>query len=158
MFEQQNVIRLFSILSYLGFIISAITGLIELNTEFTLCMLMTSIVVIISAIPITFLDIKNQFIWTEKQTYYIRSVVLLHYSLLSLGLTDVGMGFGVFGIIMFVTNIISGVFETDPQYTISKNDMESPTTEHPITTQSTTYAAHGQPPHNPFNKPSEETY
>ena len=119
---------------------------------------MTSIVVIISAIPITFLDIKNQFIWTEKQTYYIRSAVLLHYSLLSLGLTDVGMGFGVFGIIMFVTNLISGVFETDPQYTISKNDMESPTTEHPITTHSTTYAAHDQPPHNPFNTQSEETY
>jgi hypothetical protein len=154
MFEQQNVIRLFSILSYLGFIISAITGLIELNTEFTLCMLMTSCVVIISAIPIAILDIKNQFICTDKQIYYIRSAILLHYALLSLGLTEVGIGFGIFGIIMFVINIISGVFETETQYTISKNDMESPTT-----TQSTTHASHTpSPSQNPFNQPLEETY
>ena len=128
MFEQSTVIRLFSILSYVGFGISAITGFIQLKTDFNLCMLMTSSVVIISAIPISFLDIKNQFVWSDKQTYYIRSVLLLIYSLLSFGLTHVGIGFGIFGIVMFVTNLISGVFETEIHYTISKNDMESPTT------------------------------
>ena len=156
MFEQQNIIRLFSVLSYLGFGISAITGFIKLNTEFTMCMTMTSIVVIISVIPIAFLDIKNQFIWTEKQTYYIRSVILLHYSLLSIGLTDVGLGFGIYGIIMFITNLISGVFENDPHYTISKNDMESPTTTHSKTQVLQTKNI--QQTQNPFNQSSEETY
>jgi len=151
MFEQQTVIRLFSILSYLGFAISAITGFIQLNTDFTLCMLMTSMVVIISAIPIAFLDIKNQFICTDKQIYYVRSVILLHYSLLSLGLTDVGMGFGIFGIIMFVTNLISGVFETEPQYTISKNDMESPST-------TPTHDSHHPHTNTQLNQPLEDTF
>ena len=148
MFEQQNVIRLFSILSYLGFIISAITGLIELNTEFTLCMLMTSIVVILSVLPIIFIDIKNQFIWTEKQTYYIRSIILLHYSLLSLGLTDVGMGFGIYGIIMFIINVLSGVFETQPQYTVTKNETESSSKSTSLSTTHTNDAVNTdhQPP------------
>ena len=157
MFEQQNIIRLFSILSYIGFAVSAITGFIELKTDFTLCMLMTSIVVIISIIPIAYMDIKNQFIWTEKQIYYIRSVILLHYSLISLGLTDVGMGFGIYGIIMFITNLISGVFETEPQYNNTKNDMEhsassvssvSVSSSHPNKAVNDDH----QPPHNPFNQ------
>ena len=151
MFEQQNIIRLFSILSYFGFVIAAITGFIELKNDFTLCMLMTSIVVILSVLPIIFIDIKNQFIWTEKQTYYIRSMILLHYSLLSLGLTDVGMGFGVYGIIMFVINLLSGVFETQPQYTVTQNDIEPSSTSH---TNKAMNVDH-QPP---FNQSIEETY
>ena len=62
MLEQKNIIRLLSILSYFGFVISAITGFIELNKDFTLCMIMTSIVLIISTITIGYLDIKNKFI------------------------------------------------------------------------------------------------
>tara|TARA_B110001469_G_C9609409_1_gene303096 strand:+ start:629 stop:1084 length:456 start_codon:yes stop_codon:yes gene_type:complete len=148
MFDQQNIIRLFSIISYLGFTISAITGFIELNTDFTLSMLMTSIVVILSVVPITILDIKNQFIWSDKQMYYIRSVILLHYSLLSLGLTNIGIGFGIYGIIMFVINLLSGVFEIHTQYTDTQNDIEHSSAS--LSTSHTNKAmnADHQPPFN----------
>ena len=37
-------------------------------------------------------------------------MLILQSSILALGLSDVGLGFGVFGITMFLVNILAGVF------------------------------------------------
>ena len=50
---------------------------------------------------------KNQ---TNLTTCPIRGGLILQSSILALGLSDVGLGFGVFGFIMFLVNILAGVF------------------------------------------------
>ena len=114
MLEQETILKLISLLCYIGFFISSITGLVELGNDYNICMLMTSIVVMLCSMIMTVIEILPDFlIFHQKQIYYFRSMIIIHYSLLTIGLTSVGIGFGIWGILVGITNFISGIFYED---------------------------------------------
>ena len=115
MLEQETILKLISVLCYTGFFISSITGYVDLSNNYNTCLLMTSIVVMLISMILIILELlPNFFMLDQKQIYYYRSMIIIHYSLLTLGLTNVGLGFGIWGILVGLANFISGIFYEDP--------------------------------------------
>lgn len=112
MFELEDVVKYISFLTYLGFFVSSITGLIELKKEFNTCILLTSCVVLVGSILFSYIDICNfinNIIHKEKNIYYIRSLFIFTSSLLILGVSNIGLGFGIMGFVVSIINLICGL-------------------------------------------------
>ena len=122
MFDVHSIIRFMSILLYMGMIVSSITGFLEANNVSTndcrVCLVTSGLVVLVQNLVFLVYEMlrlydKNQNIMNNL--FYIRGGLILQSSILALGLSDVGVGFGVFGITMFLVNILAGVFvENNP--------------------------------------------
>ena len=110
MFEHESIIKVLSILGYIGFCISSISGCIETGKDFNFCQLMTSITVLISSVGLISFDILWNDIIDAKHLYYFRCIVMLHYSMLAIGMSEVGIGFGIIGMIISIINLFSGIF------------------------------------------------
>lgn len=117
MFDLHSIIRFMSILFYIGMIVSSVTGFIEANNvsinDCRICLVTVGLVVLVQNLIFLVYEMlrlydKNQNILNNL--FYIRGVLILQSSILALGLSDVGLGFGVFGITMFLVNILAGVF------------------------------------------------
>ena len=116
MFDINNIIKFGSLLTYLGFIISSISGFKELNTHFNLCEMFVAILVLISNIAFIFLHITEKLFSvfdSEKNTLYFISMFMLICSFLVLGLSDIGIVFCIWGILMSIINTIYAIFQTD---------------------------------------------
>ena len=118
MFDTFSVVRFLSIISYVGMIVSSITGFIELNklpgADFKVCFVCTSLVLLIQNLIYLTMELirfYERFSYTYEKIYYIRSVIILQSSILSIGISSVGLGFGIFGIGNFLINILTGVFD-----------------------------------------------
>ena len=86
------------------------------SNEHSITIITTSLVVFIQNIVYFIIETmklyeKNQFI--NNYLYYVRAILLIESAILCIGLTSVGVGFGIFGIIMFLINMLAGVFLTD---------------------------------------------
>ena len=114
MFETDTISKVISILCYFGLFISSISGLVSLSHNYNPAVMMTSLVVMLSMLVVvaTF-EIWDFFNISQKDLYYSRSIILLHYSLLVVGLTDIGVGFGILGFLIALLNLVSGVFDGD---------------------------------------------
>lgn len=117
MFDVHSIIRFMSILLYMGMIVSSVTGFLEANNVSTndcrVCLVTSGLVVLVQNLVFLVYEMlrlydKNQNILNNL--FYIRGLLILQSSILALGLSDVGLGFGVFGITMFLVNILAGVF------------------------------------------------
>ena len=113
MFGTNNIVRFISILSYIGFIITSINCFVVAKKPLNPPIITSSIVVLISSVFLIIADIYNNYIFIDKYIYYIRGSVLLHYSILVLGLYNVGIGFGIMGIIVSLINVLAGLFDID---------------------------------------------
>ena len=114
MFETETISKIITILAYIGLFISSITGFMSLSSSYNGSVMMTSIVILLSSLLLTvIIEFYNLFNLTQKQIYYARSVILLHYSLLAMGISDIGVGFGICGILISLGNLFGGVFESD---------------------------------------------
>ena len=120
MLSADEFIRFVSLVVYVGFIVSSITGFVESgnvpSNEHSITIITTSLVVFIQNIVYFIIETmklyeKNQFI--NNYLYYVRAILLIESAILCIGLTSVGIGFGIFGIIMFLINMLAGVFLTD---------------------------------------------
>ena len=120
MLSADEFIRFVSLVVYVGFIVSSITGFVESgnvpSNEHSITIITTSLVVFIQNIVYFIIETmklyeKNQFI--NNYLYYVRAILLIESAILCIGLTSVGVGFGIFGIIMFLINMLAGVFLTD---------------------------------------------
>ena len=122
MFELSNVIRFVSLLTYLGFSIGSISGFVEISKEFNLCELFICILVLLSNIIALFLQLSNyiyNIIDNEKTILYSSSLFMLICSLLILGLSNIAVIFGIWGILMSIGTSVYAVFLNDD------NDVQS---------------------------------
>jgi hypothetical protein len=116
MFDINNIIKFVSLLTYIGFIISSITGFKEINENFNLCEMFVAILVFISNLVIIFMHVTEKLFSvfeSEKNTLYFISLFMLICSFLVLGLSNVGIVFCIWGILMSIINTIYAIFLTD---------------------------------------------
>lgn len=117
MFDSFSIVRFISIISYIGMIVSSITGFVEVSglpgSEYKVCFICTSLVLLIQNLIYLTLELirfYERYSFTMEKIYYIRGVVILQSSILAIGVSDVGLGFGILGVLIFVVNVLTGVF------------------------------------------------
>ena len=115
MFDVHSIIRFMSILLR-GMIVSSITGFVGANDVSTndcrVCLVTVGLIVLVQNLIFLVYEMPRLYdkIRPSSTTCSIRGGLILQSSILALGLSDVGLGFGVFGFIMFLVNILAGVF------------------------------------------------
>jgi hypothetical protein len=116
MFDLINLVKFVSLLTYLGFIIGSVSGIYENSKVFNLCEMLVSIVVICLNLTIIYFQLTNElyrYLKNNKNIFFTSSIFMLICSLLIIGLSDIGLGFGIWGIIMAIINCVSAIFITD---------------------------------------------
>ena len=118
MFDIVNVLKFLSLLTYLGFIVGSSTGLYEVSLNFNLCEMLVSVIVIFTSLVVIYLQFSSElyrYLKNDKNIFLAASFYMFICSLLILGLSDIGLGFGVWGIIMGIINGVSSIFITNPE-------------------------------------------
>jgi hypothetical protein len=117
MFDSDTFIRFITLISYVGFIISAITGFVKSDEQdlddFKIALITSSTVVFIQNIAYFIIEMFRYYdktLFLVNNLFYIRAILLLESAILCMGLSSVGIGFGILGIIMFFVNMLAGVF------------------------------------------------
>jgi hypothetical protein len=113
MFDLANVLRFVSFLTYLGFIVGSISGFVEVSKDFNLCELFICIIVLVTSLLAIFLQITNTIntmIMNEKNILYLSAIYMFICSLLILGLSNIAIVFGVWGILMSIGTSVYSVF------------------------------------------------
>ena len=113
MFDLSNVIRFVSFLTYLGFIVGSISGFVEVSKDFNLCELFICIIVLVTSLLAIFLQVTNTIntmIRNEKNILYLSAIYTFICSLLILGLSNIAIVFGVWGILMSIGTSVYAVF------------------------------------------------
>jgi hypothetical protein len=113
MFGLIDIIKYLTFISYGGFIISSITGFIEVSETFDLCKLLVSIIIVTNVPLIIYAEIVSQSKTDMRLIHYGRSYSQLLLSLMIMGLSNVGIGFSIFGLTMFISNLLLGIFDCD---------------------------------------------
>lgn len=122
MFEIHRTIKFLTLISYIGFIISCISGFIVISDKFNICIMMTSFIVLVNTMVFIALDITNQFEEYINKITYMRAYILIIFSLLVIGISPVGVAFGIYGMIMGFINIFVGIFCIEETVPIVTND------------------------------------
>ena len=117
MFSLVEIVKYLTLISYLGFIISSISGFISLSNEFDLCKCMISTIIIINVPIMIYVEFVNKNTSNMLLIHYIRSYIQIIISLLIIGLSHIGVGFGIYGFTMFLANLLLGVFDCDDEET-----------------------------------------
>ena len=117
MLDSETIIRFVSLISYIGFIISGITGFVKSDEQdlddFKIALITSSTVVFIQNIAYFIIEMFRYYdktLFLVNNLFYIRAILLLESAILCMGLSSVGIGFGILGIIMFFVNMLAGVF------------------------------------------------
>jgi hypothetical protein len=117
MLDSENIVRFISLLFYVGMIITSITGFVGANmtnyNEYRMCLVTTSLIIFLQSLCYFFIELFRMYDGYEiviKNVFYIRAALILQLSILAIGISPVGLGFGIFGIIIFLMNILVGVF------------------------------------------------
>ena len=111
MFSLLDIVKYLTFISYIGFIISSISGVSDLINKFDLCKCMISVLIMINVPIIIYVDIVNKNTDNMTIIHYIRSYIQFIISLLIIGLSHIGVGFGIYGITMCIANLLMGVFD-----------------------------------------------
>ena len=97
MFDIHNIVRFTSLLLYVGMVASSISGFVQSGdssaNSYRVCLVTTSLVVLLQnlmylAIELLRLYDKNNFVM--RNLYFIRAILIIHTSILAMGLSDVG--------------------------------------------------------------------
>ena len=123
MFDITNITKYLTFIAYIGFLISSISGFVEVNKAFNVCELMVSIVIVVNIPVIIFFELTNSLEDFVTKANYFRGYILIISSFLILGLSSVGAGIGVYGILIGCINLFIGVFcvETPTQLNNTNN-------------------------------------
>ena len=125
MFSLLDIVKYLTLISYIGFIIASISGISDLLNTFDLCKCMISTLIIINVPIIIYVDIVNKNTDNMIIIHYIRAYIQFIISLLIIGVSHIGVGFGIYGITMCIANLLLGVFDCDD--TINHPVMVNPT-------------------------------
>lgn len=113
MFDLIDIIKYLTFISYIGFIISGISGFVEVSNTFELCKLLISLILITNVPLIIYIEITSHDKADMRLIHYSRSYSQLILSLMTIGLSNIGIGFSIFGITMFIANLLLGIFDYD---------------------------------------------
>ena len=111
MFGLDEIVKYLTFISYIGFFISSISGFIVVSNTFDLCKLTISILVLINVPLFIYVEMYKFQKTDENIKYYFRAYNHIIISLLILGLSHIGLGFGIYGIILVFANLLLGVFD-----------------------------------------------
>lgn len=111
MFSLVNLVKYLTLLTYIGFFISSISGFYNVSKEFELCNLMNSIILFFNLPVVVYFEIINENNDSIQLIHYARSYLLLICSLMIFGLSSIGIGFGIYGIIISIVNFFMGLFD-----------------------------------------------
>lgn len=111
MFSLVDIIKYLTFISYIGFIISCISGFAEIASTFDLCKCMISVLILLNVPVIIYGELINKNTSNMSLIHYTRSYIQFIISLLIIGLSHIGVGFGIYGITMCVANLLMGVFD-----------------------------------------------
>lgn len=110
MFSSINLVKYLTLLTYIGFFISSISGFYNISKQFELCSLMNSILIFINIPIIIYFEIINENKDSIQLLHYGRSYILLIMALMIMGLSSIGIGFGIYGVIISIVNFFMGLF------------------------------------------------
>ena len=111
MFQLTTIVKYLTFISYLGLFISSISGIIVVsNDTFDLCKLMISLLVFTNIPVILFVEYTNKDVDIEPVIHYSRAYSQIIMSLLIIGISPIGIGFGIYGVITSISNLMLGVF------------------------------------------------
>jgi hypothetical protein len=113
MFRLIDIIKYLTFISYIGFIISGISGFVEVSNTFELCKLLVSLILITNVPLLIYVEITSHEKADMRVIQYSRSYSQLILSLLSMGLSNIGVGFSIFGLTICIANLLLGLFECD---------------------------------------------
>ena len=132
MFGLDEIIKYLSFIAYIGFFISSISGFLEINEQIDICKLIISIIVLINVPLLMYIEIYKFQEADVNIKYYFRAYNHFIISLLLLGLSNIGLGFGIYGIILVFANLFLGVFDYNSTnvHPVMNNPNAEPNNEH----------------------------
>jgi hypothetical protein len=114
MFGIIEIVRYLTFITYFGFIVSSITGFVRISNNYDgqimVISLYSLINIIFYSICVEGLKLPN---FNNINNYYFKSYLIANISLLMLSVSDLGVGFGIWGFIMSIVNLFMGVFIND---------------------------------------------
>ena len=113
MFDLEDFVRYLTYLTYFGFIISSIAGLSQLNNGYDGKLFIISMCALMNTLFYGFVDIFRVKKFENITNYYVKSYFIMNISALLLSISPLGIGFGIWGIIVSVTNFFIGIFKID---------------------------------------------
>ena len=108
-----DIIKYLSFISYFGFIVSSISGFINISNNFDICKFIISLIVILNVPIIIYIEVINKNNENIKLIHYIRAYIQIIISMLIIGLSHIGVGFGIYGLFMGLSNLMMGVFNNN---------------------------------------------
>lgn len=126
MFDIVNLVRFISFLTYLGFLTASITGFVEISNEFNLCILLISILVFIFSIICIYSELAlklNKIFYGSQNVFYSRFGVMIVISIMIMGLSNIGLGFGLWGFVFSFVNLLCGLFNVDKKYIVKYQNV-----------------------------------
>lgn len=126
MFDIINLVRFISFLTYLGFLTASITGFVEISNEFNLCILLISILVFIFSIICIYSELAlklNKIFYGSQNVFYSRFGVMIVISIMIMGLSNIGLGFGLWGFVFSFVNLLCGLFNVDKKYIVKYQNV-----------------------------------
>ena len=126
MFDLVNIVKYLSVISYLGFFITSIIGFISINSEFNLSVIMISLITFVTSICMTYYEITCKFkSLININHFYFKAIYQIIISCLIVSISNVGVGFGVYGIIIGCINIFMALFDSENSSYCNFNDTDS---------------------------------
>ena len=129
----ENAALLLTLISYLGFFTTGCVGFSVLQrTDFDINYFLICLSSLIFGICFLVLELiyylKYEFMASFKNIYYLRSILLFVTGTFILGITKVGLTFGLIGITSGILNLFIGIFadeDVDDRRRLNSGDEES---------------------------------
>ena len=129
----ENAALLLTLISYLGFFTTGCVGFSVLQrTDFDINYFLICLSSLIFGICFLFLELiyylRYEFMASFKNIYYLRSILLFVTGTFILGITKVGLTFGLIGITSAILNLFIGIFadeDTIDRRRLNSGDEES---------------------------------
>ena len=126
MFEIVNIVKFISFLTYLGFLTASITGFVEISNKFNLGVLLISILVFFISFGCIYGELAlklNKLFYSTQNVFYTRFGVMFVISIMIMGLSTVGIGFGIWGVIFSFVNLLCGLLNVDKKYVVKYQNV-----------------------------------
>lgn len=115
MFSLCSIVKYFTLMCYVGLFITSISGFYETSKSVNICTILNSIILFINVPIILYFEIINKNKEIIQIVHYGRAYVILIMALISIGISHIGIGFGVYAIIISLANLFLGVFDCDDE-------------------------------------------
>ena len=127
MFSSINLIKYLTLLCHVGFFISSISGFYQISNEFNLCSFMNSLIIFLNVPIFIYLEIINKNVDSIQLIHYGRSYMLMIMSLMIIGLSPIGIGFCIYGIIVSIVNFFLGLFNVRENSISDNSNLDNDT-------------------------------